>query len=677
MNKTKGVIILLMCLITMISGCSLGPIKLSAEQPYAIELTRVRSFYQIDPIIERLTFMEIDAYAVAMIDNEEKSNIWYAILAGASKDSLESENLRQEFIKSHQLKNAKIINFNTSKDFKIETDWESVTEIEKIKAEDPGLPQNIYDIAQKFPQSNLFNVENVFLFNFPGDKIPPLYYTSFNKAKLDLPRGISKREMTRQATALAEVIYKDNLYGDQVTVDILKLRDAETITEKTTIPETEYTTQTLPATPNAVTWFYANQILNTGRYKTEVYEPIKVDAANPLYGYKVMIEPRKDYLRTYFVLTDENGEYVYFSQSTDKSDEEMLEYLKGIGRGKGMFAYNEFHNSFFTMPKCLKSEDVFLGQSSVVLGDWYARSRRYRNWAKAMVGHTQSQMDFYDVVANKPWFYSTFDILTAEKRSFIYNGMYAKDKTRGKKSVAVGKKAGFFIDIPYSRFNELNYSNGRYVMALNGNLSEEKLLERALRFQSDEISSENLPCEEKHFITFWAKNDFTTGRKSPGHAFISLAHEDNEKQMTVSDGAWGFYPKETGITKENIYNLGEVSGKIVDEIKNATPRDKGFTLLVSDEEYQKILEIKKQWNQKNYQMTVNDCISFVEEVARAIKGLRVPARKRIFNKLEMKPVDLGLFEVPIKPDIDKIGFFPRIFLDELIKLNANSIRVPR
>ena len=328
------------------------------------------------------------------------------------------------------------------------------------------------------------------------------------------------------------------------------------------------------------------------------------------------------------------------------------------------------------MPECLESGDVFLGQNSVVLGNWYAQSKGYRNWAKAMVGHTQSQMDFYNVILNKGWSYSTFDILTSNKRDFIYNDMYANDQAPGKKKVQVGTQSGFFVKIPFIGLNEVNYPNGRYVMALDGNLSEQELLERAIRFQSGELITDNLECEERYFLTFWAKNDFTSGGGvSPGHAFISLAREDNEKQMTVFDGAWGFYPQNRG-GKDGIISLfGEVPGEIVDEFKEKTPKDQGFTILVSKEEYEKVLEIKKQWSQKNYRLTLNDCITFVEEVARSIDRLKVPRRSRVFNKLELEPVDLGLFEFPLQPKVNQIGFFPRIFLEELIRLNKNSTRI--
>ena len=41
---------------------------------------------------------------------------------------------------------------------------------------------------------------------------------------MDLPRGIKKKLILKNTTAFSEVIYKDNLYGDRVTIDIGKLR---------------------------------------------------------------------------------------------------------------------------------------------------------------------------------------------------------------------------------------------------------------------------------------------------------------------------------------------------------------------------------------------------------------------------------------------------------------------
>ena len=279
--------------------------------------------------------MGIEAYSVALIDTAEQSNIWYAILSGATNDSLESETWRMELVQNYELEQVKVVCYNNMGIFFVEVDWESVTEVERIKTETPDLPENIFKIAQKFPQSNLFYVQNVFLFNFPRKSIPNKYYQGFNNAKLDLPRGISKREVTKQASALAEVIYKDNLYGDQVTVDIIKLRDGEEIASQPRLILTQNNNGTVPNKADNIAWYYAAQILNTGRYRTEKYEPIEVRASEPLFGYKVLIEPRNDYFRTYFVLADENGEYAVFSQSTDKSDEEILDYLQRVGSGMG------------------------------------------------------------------------------------------------------------------------------------------------------------------------------------------------------------------------------------------------------------------------------------------------------------------------------------------------------
>jgi len=214
-------------------------------------------------------------------------------------------------------------------------------------------------------------------------------------------------------------------------------------------------------------------------------------------GYKVVIEPRKDYVRTYLILVNKDGEFVVFSQSTHKTDGEILSYLEDFGKSKGMLAYNEFHNTFFTIPKCLEEGDVFLGFSSSVLGNSYARSKGYVNWAKAMVGHSESSANFYNTKTKTEWFSSSFDLITSSKKDYIYGDMYSNAKFGGKYPVKVLDRDGYYVNDPYDGYNEINFStNGRHVLAVDGyRMSKSQLLKRAVKFQSGETNVENDPCE--------------------------------------------------------------------------------------------------------------------------------------------------------------------------------------
>ena len=379
------------------------------------------------------------------------------------------------------------------------------------------------------------------------------------------------------------------------------------------------------------------------------------------------------------ILLDETGDFAIFSQSTDKSDAEIFSYLEDFGKSAGMLAYNEFYNTFYTIPKCLQNGDVFIGYSSAILDDSYARSKGYANWAKALVGHAQSSASFYNCILDKSWTASAFDILTTSKKNYIYDDMYANSDYTGKSPLKVNGQNGYFVSASYSNYKEVNFSTaGRHVMAIGARgTTREQLHIRASSFQDGDQLKEN-ECEEKHFITFWASNDFTTDRlSSSAHAFVSFARENNARQMTEFDGGWGFYAQNrTQRTFEKgTATFGDVSKEIVTDMNEESSKHLEYSLLVSKEEYDKALKIKNDWSSKQNQLTVNDCISFVESVASSIGGLKVPRRSTIFNKLQLQSIDLGLVELPLpSPEHEKLIYFPSVFLSELIDTNKGSIR---
>ena len=132
-------------------------------------------------------------------------------------------------------------------------------------------------------------------------------------------------------------------------------------------------------------------------------------------------------------------------------------------------------------------------------------------------------------------------------------------------------------------------------------------------FHHDEIKG-----QEKHFLTFYGTKDGPVG-----HAFVSFVREDNNLQMTLVEGCWGFYPKVSAMGGASFF-IGEVTGAIKDDIQKQ--RDIGLTVEVSKAEYLNALQIKEKWNTKPYELTTKDCISFVQEVASSISKLCVPTR---------------------------------------------------
>ena len=69
-----------------------------------------------------------------------------------------------------------------------------------------------------------------------------------------------------------------------------------------------------------------------------------------------------------------------FSQSTDKSEEDLIRILEDIGNGNGLLDYSEFYNVFYTMPSGVVGNDQFIGFEIDKLGWRYTKERNYVKW---------------------------------------------------------------------------------------------------------------------------------------------------------------------------------------------------------------------------------------------------------------------------------------------------------
>ncbi len=465
--------------------------KINKSKPYAIEIARERSVYQAENIVERTREMDIESY-LKPISDTIKGGDWYLVLAGAKKDSAEAETYKKELEEKYNLKNLETINhhkLNLSTKFSQNVDIRNVNEVRKISANTPLVPEYIYDVIKKFPKSNSFYIENLFVINSPKDKSEKTKFASVKNLQTDFPRGISKNILFEKALCISEAIYKDNIYGDNVTLDIIKLKPNHNIIAQVNTAGFGNFSRKKNAQLKIASYF-ADLILDTDKYSFE--EKLEISLTSPFtsfYGYKVTIEVSNKTRRTYVVLVDENLEYVVFSQSTDKSERDLIKFLEEIGEGDGMMAYDEFYNTFYTLPDKLDGNDLFICFYLHKL-DWsYAREKGYTAWSKKMVGHWTANGIYYHPTKGE-WIYSLFDLLRKDKVDYIYNELYAGEVGSNKSSIDVYGNRGFYINVDYyfNRTREVNFPIKRYVHAVSSNsysFGKYDLLNRAQIFQFD------------------------------------------------------------------------------------------------------------------------------------------------------------------------------------------------
>jgi hypothetical protein len=469
--------------------------KFSENRPYALKISRERSFYQADKISSRMNDMGIHSYIIQFSDTLEKTGDWFQIMCGAIENIDSAVQYKAFLSHTYNINNAEIVKYDDFSNARIDINYNELEEIKKIESNTPDVPNHLLDLTKLFPDNNALYVNNLSIINSPEKPEQMSGYDVIYKLNLDLPRGISRRELLDATNCFAEVVYKDNIYGDKVIVDIGVLRQTETIAHEASI-------LSLPAKDKqkAIANEFAEKILSTGEYPSENKEEIEINAATKLQGYKVTISLWNNQQRTYLVLVDESLHHLVFSQSTDKSESELVEILQGIGSGNGLLNYSEFYNTFFTIPDKMPDNDKFIAFGLNRIDNNYARSKSYTRWAKEMVGHWQASGYFVNSRKGN-WSYSLFDLLTEKEQNYIYKTLYWKEQSKNKQTIKVLGTNG--IHVTSKKFNwkkfktvyttlEINFGAGRYVCAIDNSdkswLSKNNLLERAEALQIAENS---------------------------------------------------------------------------------------------------------------------------------------------------------------------------------------------
>lgn len=462
MNK-----ILILCFLLLTISCSKSVDTFNNENPFSIEIKRERSIHLAYNIKERLDKIGYPSYVIKHQDSTANDGVWYHIAYGSFSTEDSSKKVIKELEEEFKFEGLKIIKFDDFQNSILNVDISSSDERKRINAKKPSLSDNIYQVIEKFPDNKTLLIQDAYIFN--TDNI----WRATKDTDLDLPRGITKNIIKNNMYSWAEIIYQDNLFNDRVTIDIGKIKNEMEITKASFI-NVDFNNEDIASE-------YSDLILNTGEYLSEKKNRIEIDAYSTLSGYQVIIEPRKDYFRSYLVLTDSDNEFLFVCQSTDKNLEELISIISDIGNGDGLLAYNEFFNSFYTLPNDDESNDRFIGYSMTKL-DWsYARRRDYSDWSKKMVGHWKTTFYMEDK-DNRSWSYSLFDLLNPQAQNFIYGNLYLNDNnhTSNQRIDIYGVKG-----ISISRA-EVNFGYDRYIIALEpkgSNITNEELVLKAEKLQ--------------------------------------------------------------------------------------------------------------------------------------------------------------------------------------------------
>tara|TARA_B100000683_G_scaffold238938_1_gene245139 strand:- start:5141 stop:6583 length:1443 start_codon:yes stop_codon:yes gene_type:complete len=452
----KKIFILIISIILF--SCSSNK-QVNDESPYAIQIKEVRSIFKAEDVVKRLDKFDINSYIIA---EEGDDGTWYRIISGSEKSLDEIQKHKDWLDEKADFKELKIINYQNIKSNLVEDYRESKKEQERIKTLKPDIPEKIYEVISKFPDDDNFIVKNFFIVNCPDSIKDIRKFREGYNVDHDLPRGISMKSLMKRSECIAEVIYEDNLFEDRVTIDIVKLKKDHGINidniEYASFLETEKNKK-----PLQIANYFAELILETGKYSFEDKVKINVSSYQKFIGYKVTIKPskRKDEYRTYFILVSKDMNHVIFSQSTEKTEEEIMDIIKSLGEGEGLNSYDEFYNSFYTLPSKIKHD--FICFTTEKLSRRYARERNNAKWAKKMVGHWNSTAHFYSE-EHKNYVVSFFDLLYENQVDYIYKTLYIDAQSSSSRSFEIDVKGKTGITFKGTYPSEVSFPSGRNVI---------------------------------------------------------------------------------------------------------------------------------------------------------------------------------------------------------------------
>jgi len=160
------------------------------------------------------------------------------------------------------------------------------------------------------------------------------------------------------------------------------------------------------------------------------------------------------------------------------------------------------------------------------------------------------------------------------------------------------------------------------------------------------ISERGIAQEIKYYVTFYAYAAEYLEGLTPGHVIIAFGIEDDFQKMSISEGAWGFYPIMNNKIKKGLQLAEEKTGVVNSDEKTLLKNniiEARLSTKVTEEEYKTAYALINQWNlNQNYHLLNSNCVHFANEIAMAI-NLKVP---------------------------DNVNaMFPEIFLQELVSLN--------
>lgn len=450
--------------------------KLSEGMPFGLLVKKARSYHQALPVVERLQEMGWPAYTLR---NKDEEGWWYYVVAQSVADSVAADTVRAQLAERGIFDEVEIIHVG-GLDTAAQVDLVEgeIVERKRIVAEEPDVPEVVMDVVEKFPVSQAFDLESGLILGRP--QVKDRDYMKFMERRrfgLHLPKGITIDDILEEYLSFSEVVYSDNLNGDEVVMQIGRREQVE-----------DYRASFFSVggfDPYELAERYVKLVKRGSRGRMLEEERVEVRSFVVLKGYRMVEELEDGGRMTWVFLADESGRYVVMANSEDQAYAEMEGLLRQVGMKEGLKDYDSFYNTFYVFPNLNIKGDLFFGYEFERLGWDYARSKGYSDWSKEMVGHYVAQAYMHNKKRGM-WTFSLFDLVSEEKQAYVHGTLYSGgERNRLERTMVRDVEANVVSQVLKRRkfIDEVNFPKGRFIVAVDNSdysdLNLKELVQRA------------------------------------------------------------------------------------------------------------------------------------------------------------------------------------------------------
>jgi hypothetical protein len=265
-----------------------------------------------------------------------------------------------------------------------------------------------------------------------------------------MPRGVYPPDIIKEANAIAEVVYFDELIGQKYTVDVIALKPGHSFGAN--VSET-----------------FANKIIGTREYEFEEMLPREVNVKFKLQGYAVNIEPKKGRVYRYLVLHDISGKYLYLIQSPKSSQENIDLFATTIASENGLLSYPTLYEQLAVLKEAPNDQGHLAYIHFRKLNEVPGKTGAF------IEKHTKTNFTFFSPQKGE-WEFTASRYYDQNTLNTIFNNVYTPYRRNKKDSIEVQRNHAWlttlrrrhpetrkYVDFP----NEIQFANNKFIFVIS------------------------------------------------------------------------------------------------------------------------------------------------------------------------------------------------------------------